>query len=261
VSAVGKSAFGVVVLRHALLQKPARSVIYVSSKTEDAWVFRANATGDGHDVVPFKKADLESQPELKNARTVLIADSICPPQVRAFTIMITSPKRARWKDFFAAQPCAKLAFDVFSWEEMMQMRDSCYPKMPIAELKAGYARAGGIPRMVFAYKADDSEQELKAALTKLTVPLLAYALLSAEVESDEHSHRLLHMVPQGRQPGSTLSPSELAWCRRAVSLARRCRPQSWLTTGLGRPSWLPAMWRDWCSSGWRQWRASSCTPS
>ncbi|RYE82370.1 MAG: hypothetical protein EOO65_05580, partial [Methanosarcinales archaeon] len=125
--AVGKSAFGIIMLWYALKQKPARTVIYLNSMNEDAWVFRANAAG-GHDVVPFEHFRLRTLPDLKNRTTVLIADSISNlPAVSALTVLIASPKKERWYQFWKNDDCERLLFPPFSWEEIQAMHRSCYP--------------------------------------------------------------------------------------------------------------------------------------
>lgn len=199
-------------LRHALLQQPARPVIYLSDKTEDAWVFKPDGNG-GHGVKAFMKRDLDAQAELKDPRTVLLADSLRPPQVAAFTVMITSPARERYKDFFSAQPCKKLSFDPFDWKEMVDMRDSCFPTCSMDRLREGYALSGGVPRMVFAYDIREALHEVRSALTKITLPILANDIDSPE--ADSRSHRLLHMYSCGRLPpedgAAPLSPMDLAF--------------------------------------------------
>lgn len=212
-SAVGKSAFGLVVKRHALRQRPARHVIYLSDKSEDAWVFRANASGDGHDVVPFDKDKLHLVRELKDPRTVLIADSIRPEPVAAFTVMITSPKRDRYKDFYASQPCEKLLFPPFSWAEIRAMRDTCFPACSDSTLEQQYALVGGVPRGTFLLSNEKLDREVNGALTKVDLEAMSREMRNPEIESDtSQSHRLLHMLPLGVAPpvdGARVLPHEL----------------------------------------------------
>lgn len=125
VCAVGKSAFGVYALRAALLQRPARHVVYLSEKTMGAWLFRASSSGDGHDVVPFHPINLRLLSELFDRRTVYISDSLRPFTAAAFTIMITSPKRNH--EFYKSQPCELLLFPPFTWAEIQAMRGTCFP--------------------------------------------------------------------------------------------------------------------------------------
>lgn len=219
-SAVGKSAFGLLLLRHALRQRPARNVIYWSDKSEDAWLFRANASGDGHDVVPFDKLSLHLLQELKDPRTVLIADSFRPPTVEAFTIMITSPQRGRYKDFQNSKPCRLLEFPPFSWPEIQAMRDTCYPDMKVEDVEATYAFQGGIPRYVFTFSRSELDDEVEGALTNVKLSEMVHLLKGRIIESQEkQSHRLLHMLPMGVAPttdGPRPSPSTFDFYRPAA---------------------------------------------
>lgn len=198
--AVGKSAFGLVVLRHALLQRPARSVIYISSKTPDKWLFRADSGRDGHDVHRFDHDSMTKV--LRDPSTVFIADSICPPQVDAFTIMITSPKRDRYKDFQNAPPCSMIEFPPFSWAEIRAMHDTCFPGISEATVRENYALAGGIPRAVFTETPASLRADVTGALKK--VINLDDVVRQMRVRSIEYvtsfSHRSIHMLPRGALP-------------------------------------------------------------
>lgn len=197
--AVGKSAFGLVVLRHALLQK--RTVIYLSLKTPDAWVFRARVDGSGHDVVPFHEAYIKSLPDIRNKSTVLISDSICPPMVSAFTVMITSPRHDRYWELWKSPPCERLYFPPFSWSEMLAMQRSCFPDCNKDEMVQKYALAGGLPRQVFGRKPGHVERDIDMALVSVNLDALAELLNSPELETDtSQSHRLVHHLPFGAAP-------------------------------------------------------------
>jgi hypothetical protein len=71
-----------------------RTVVYVSRKLRCGWVFHS----DGR-VVPFFTDDYKKQEELDDPNCVFLCDSLEPPSVRAFTVLATSPKRDRWKEF------------------------------------------------------------------------------------------------------------------------------------------------------------------
>jgi hypothetical protein len=209
-------------LRHALLQKPLRTVIYVSSKLHHAWLFRVNVRRDGHDVIPFRKQDLERLADLDDPRAVLICDSIAPPnEAAAFTVMLTSPRRDRWTEFSTAPKCTQLVFPPFSWDEMREMRDTCFPDMSDKELLDRYDEFGGVPRMAFHFTLAAAKKEMSTALTKVDLQQLPGDMFAGEVESAHHSHRLLHMVPRGWQPGSSVSPRQVEyyepWCSQFAS--------------------------------------------
>lgn len=200
-AAVSKSIFGIYTLREALRQCPARPVIYISEKTEDAWIFRPNASGDGHDVVPFMKQDLTGLPELKDARTVYISDSLRPLTVDAFTIMITSPRRDRYNEFYKSDGCRLLVIPPFSWAEIQAMHGTCFPHVPTANVIANYALAGGIPRFVFARTYGMVDDEITSAMTKVDLEDMVAEMGSKFIESEaKQSHRLVHMLPRGVVP-------------------------------------------------------------
>ena len=146
--AAGKSAFGVFALRAALIQRPARHVVYLSDKTRNAWLFRAKASGDSHDVVPFNKTEPHLLPELDDRRTVYISDSLRPETVAAFTIMITSPRRSRYHEFYKSQPCEQLVFPPFSWAEIQAMHGTCFPHIADADVRATTCRPPSPPRRI-----------------------------------------------------------------------------------------------------------------
>ncbi len=198
-----------VVLRHALRQRPARSVMYLSDKTSHAWLFRANARADGHDVVPFDKSALHMVPELVDRRAVLISDSIRPPQEAAFSIMITSPRRDRYKDFYHAQPCKLLIFPTFSWDEIQAMRDTCYADVTMDDVRARYAVAGGIPRQVFSFTVSELRDQVRDELSKFDTKAMVQAMESPIIESETSESHLLHMVPKGLAPSLAAHPPRL----------------------------------------------------
>lgn len=199
-SAVAKSSFGSYVLWYALRQHPPRKVIYVSEKTRNAWVFVPNASGE-HEVVAFKKADFELRQELDDASTVLISDSIRPPQVNAFTIMITSPRRDRWWEFFKIDHCKRLIFPPFTLAEILEMRATCFADVSVEEASSRYAQAGGIPRAVFGKTMAEIEAQQERALHAVNLNKLATSLSTPEIESDERqSHRIIIMLPRGSMP-------------------------------------------------------------
>lgn len=212
--AVGKSAFGLVVLRHALLQRPARSVIYISSKTPDEWLFDANSAGDGHEVELFDRRSMSKV--MRDPRTVFIADSICPPQVHAFTIMITSPKREHYKDLKNAPPCSMIEFPPLSWAEIRAMHDTCFPGVSEATVRENYALAGGIPRAVFTATLASLRADVTGALTKvITLDDMVRQMRAESIEDDtSFSHRIIHMLPRGALP---CNPGELPPSPRTIA--------------------------------------------
>ena len=74
-----------------------------------------------------------------------ICDGIKPIVVDAFTVLITSPKRERYKDF-AKSGSRRLCFPVFSQPEIADMLCTCFTHLDKEGVWDRYAKWGGIPR-------------------------------------------------------------------------------------------------------------------
>jgi hypothetical protein len=201
--AVGKSAFGAYVLWRAVNEK--RAVVYQSHKVKDAWVFHA----DGR-VQSFKPGDVFALDVLDDPATVFISDGLEPPSVDAFTLLITSPKPERGKEFGKRGQTTRLFFPVFSSDEIEDMRRTCYPRRPAEQVMERYDRWGGIPSFVLDQTDEDSRSDVMSALTPADLDAVAAALLANELVSDtDISHRLMHMKPRGEvHPGLSSRTSE-----------------------------------------------------
>lgn len=235
---IGKSAFGLVLLRHALRQRPARTVVYVNDRTLDAYVFRARGSGGGHDVTPFLKENLPH--DIDDSRTVLICDSLCPPTVAAFTVMISSPSRKRYKNFWNSQPCNKLVFPPFSWPEIRAMRDTCFPSVSDEDLMQKYNLIGGIPRFVFWYSRHELNYDIDWSLAFVGLDAIAAEASVAEIEDDTlRSDTVMRMIPRGTAGSAEsagLSPCEQEFYAPArVELASR---------EVVRRTFVATVWRD-----------------
>ncbi len=193
--AVGKSAFGSYLLFRAV--RAQRTVVYHSAKVATAWIFFSN--GSVEEVVDIYASYTVLQ-LLEDYSTVFISDSITPKRFNAFTILITSPNRDRWKEFFKEPDCKRLFFPVFSLEEIVQLQAACFPHVEGGEegMAERYARWGGIPRYVLAKTDIDAQKQLEAALTSPDYRQLADILSKEELESEAaSSHRLLHLKVRG----------------------------------------------------------------
>jgi hypothetical protein len=189
--AVGKSAFGAYVLWRAVNEK--RIVVYQSHKVKDAWVFHA----DGR-VQSFKPGDVFALGVLDDPATVFISDGLEPPSVGAFTLLITSPKPERWKEFHRSGQATRLFFPVFSSDEIEDMRHTCYPQRPAEQVLERYYRWGGIPSYVLDRIDEDFQSDGMSALTPADLEAVAAVLRANELVSDtDISHRLMHMTPRG----------------------------------------------------------------
>jgi len=211
---IGKSAFGAYVLWRAVQAR--RTVIYVSDKVDDAFILH----GDGR-AESFIKADFDVRTRFvrKDAATVLICDGMKPPVVSAFTLLITSPVRERWKEFNKMSDALRLFFPVFSRAEMGDMLRSCFPQLLTDTASGGEAgvwerfyKWGGVPRYVLDKLDEDTQESMDCAVWGISVDELILRLGKREIESDEAvSHRLMHLKPAGEAAdGTFLNPRDAA---------------------------------------------------
>lgn len=192
---IGKSAFGVYMLWRAV--KAGRTVVYTSDKVEYSFVMHS----DGH-VEVFDKSLLIPRAKgiMASVSTVFICDGIQPPVASAFTVLITSPKRERYKEFFKLVDCEILTVPVFSRHEIRDILHTCFSQLAPHEdlVWELYRKWGGIVRYVLAKQSSSSQRLLKASLTSIDLDDLIFHLGADEIESDDKaSHRLLHLKPEG----------------------------------------------------------------
>ena len=186
---IGKSAFGLYLLIHALRQ--GRFVVYDAAKLALGYVCGPSG------IWSFDHAHLGHLTILNDPRTVFISDSLTPPVVRAFTVLITSPRRDRYWEYYKQGDAAMLYFPVFSWEEIQASHATCFPALPIDGVMGRYARWGGIPRYVLE-KTDPAVQGLLDQAVKEVKPsLLLKALGEASDAVPTVSQRLLHIKCRG----------------------------------------------------------------
>ena len=170
-------------------------MVYQSAKMRKALVFE----GSGR-AFTVRKKNVEDLDLLDNFSTVFISDSITPPCVHAFTVLITSPKLERWAEFYKEPDCERLFFPVYSWKEIVALQKGCFPSLAggLEGVAARHARWGGIPRYVLAKPSERAQRRLEAALTKPDYGQLADILGKEELESEVAvSHRLLHLKVRG----------------------------------------------------------------
>ena len=196
---IGKSAFGAYVLWRAV--KAGRTVVYTSDKVDDSFVFHSSGQVEVFGAEDFAR---RTRGVLKQASTVFICDGVKPPVKSAFTLLITSPTRERYKEFFKLEDCRMLTFPVFFLREVKDLASTCFPHLssqgPLVE--ALFAKWGGIVRYVLAKHDEDSQLELEDALTSINLEELYFHLGARAIESeDSASHRLLHLQPVGAVQG------------------------------------------------------------
>jgi hypothetical protein len=193
---IGKSAFGCYLLWRLIRER--RTVVYMSDKHPHAWIFHAHG-----EVQPFMAEQVKLIAALGDPGTIFIADSIegGPPAVEAFTIVLSSPKRSRWKELHKKDDAIRLFFPVYSWIEIQELSSVGFPSSAEntpAGVRDRYVRWGGVPRYVLAKLDPDSQGMLDSAITSLDLDSLAAFLGKNELETDEGiSHRLLHLKTRG----------------------------------------------------------------
>ena len=179
----------------------------MSDKVKDAFILH----GDGR-VEAFTKPHFDDRCSLvmDDVSAVLICDGVKPPVCSAFTVLITSPVRERWKEFAKCAGARRLFFPVFSRREIEDMRRACFPQLSGAEAEAGvqgrYEKWGGIPRYVLCNLDIDSQTILDSAVSSVDVNELFKKLGARELESESStSHRLVHLKPAGEAADGTFA--------------------------------------------------------
>lgn len=176
---------------------------------------------------PMQRTSFRVLGLLDDSATVFISDSLTPKCVNAFTVRITSPNRARWSDFEKELDCRLLYFPVFSWDEILQLQQSCFRDVEGGAEGAAdrYARWGGIPRYVLGKTCESDQMKLESAMSKPDYRQLADLLGQVELKSDAVvSHRLLHLKVRGELGPRQVVPAPTARALgRAVTLPLRLR--------------------------------------
>lgn len=204
---VGKSAFGSYLLWQAI--RSGRTVFYVSSKVTHGYVFHKDGSVAAFATRAFDPA---SWGILNDPATVLIFDGDGnnpnrgqgqPPLVNATTVLLTSPKVNRYKDF-QREGARNLVFPVFSRTEMRDMLESCFARLHSEADRVGvwqrYDKWGGIPRYVLERLEAENQELIDSAITSVHLERMADVLSQADIEDDSAvSHRLFHLAPRGLQ--------------------------------------------------------------
>lgn len=209
--AEGKSAYGCFLVYKAV--KAGRTVMYVSDKVDGGLLFHS----DGR-VEEFSRADFQGgvlRELRKDPNTVVIFDgdgdgSGKPPICNATTVLVTSPKRQRYKDF-ATEGALGLVFPVFSRMELEDMLLTCFPEQATSGGNGTtpawverYEKWGGLPRYVFRLLDEEPQAEVDSADTAIDLDRIADVLGKRDIQDDSvASHRLLHLKPLGEQPDGT----------------------------------------------------------
>jgi hypothetical protein len=181
--------------------KAGRTVVYTSDK--EAMSFILHSSGR---VEAFRRGALEERAmdALYLPSTVFICDGVKPLVTSAFTVLITSPKRERYKEYFKLVDCEMLTVPVFFRHEIEDMLRTCFQHLTSQEALVWerYSKWGGIVRYVLAKESQSSQSLLKSSLTNIDLDDLIFHLGADEIEGDDKaSHRLLHLKPAGEVQG------------------------------------------------------------
>ena len=195
---IGKTSFGYYVLYRAL--RAGRTVVYLAGKARRTYIFSAAS------VLSVTKASTADLEELDDPRTVFICDSVTPPVVNAFTLLITSPRRDRWYEYSKTALVKKLIFPVFTLAEILACRRTCFSALDEAGVRERFARWGGIPRFVLEFVTDEQQADLLTAVTDCSTSKLRSSLTAESVDTNV-SHRLVHLKTRGELDPS-LSPRQ-----------------------------------------------------
>ena len=112
--------------------------MYHSLKGQYGWVLHY---GD-----VFEFTNIGQCPHLEEISTLYISDSIPPKSVNTMTVLITSPQRVKWKEFFKEPGSRMLHFLMYSYSEMCALRSECFFHMDVKTKDERYAVWGGNPR-------------------------------------------------------------------------------------------------------------------
>ena len=205
---IAKSAFGLYVLFRAL--REGRDVIFLAGELQAGFHFRHNVGGGS--VRKFLLSDTLRFTSACSARDVLISDSWTPPLCRAFTVLISSPQRERYKELQKQPNWRTLFFPVFSKEEIDAMARACFPQLlatadGVAGVEERYHQWGGVPRYVLANVDDVSQALLRDAIAAVTVPRLKGSVSAEGIEAAT-SHHVVHIKTAG-EVAAALPPD--AW--------------------------------------------------
>lgn len=210
---IGKSAFGAFMLWRAV--RSGRTVVYLSDKVKRPFIIHADGRGEALTHASFEARTVAV---LDDKSTVFICDGLAPPIAPAFTVLLTSPRRERWKIFHQMPDALRLFFPVLARSEVRDMLHACFPHLLTDEAtgrEAGvwerFRKWGGIARYLFSKLDDDSQQLIESAPTRVNLNDLLDNLGSREIEADgAASHRLLHLKPAGEQPNGFADPQNIA---------------------------------------------------
>lgn len=203
VGVIGNPGIGKTFFSYYLLMKAARegkTVVYETRESEGdqpQWlIFHGDIACEVPVNHPYGKRLLK-----KDNNALYLVDARAPKLVKAPTVLVTSPRLEVYDDFCRKRSSngEPLYMPVWSWEELLALREECFPSTDVEKVKAVYARWGGIAREVLYYtdqnidRKDKANDPLRAAIDWAPIDKIMTAN-SVGAEGHAVSHRLFHAV-------------------------------------------------------------------
>ena len=202
IGVIGKPGIGKTFFSYYLLMKAARegkAVVYESREFEGDQPQWCIFSGDIACEVPVNHR--YGKELLGEDNTLYLVDSRAPKLVDAPTVLVTSPRLEVYDDFCRKRSSngEPLYMPMWSWEELLKLREKCFPLADVEKMKAVYARWGGIAREVLYYTKQNIDRKgktndpLSAAITWAAIDKIITAKCFG-AEGRAVSHRLFHAV-------------------------------------------------------------------
>jgi hypothetical protein len=145
--------------------------------------------------------------ELQDPNTIYVCDGIMPlTSVNAFTILITSPKRDMWFEFWKyGGDVGKAYFGIWKWseiEELMRLTAHELVHIPlnhVIRVKQAFARLGGIPHTILAKLEDGANISARSSAARVDLSNLAMVSGNEEALSEHVGfHHAIQMLSTGK---------------------------------------------------------------
>ena len=187
---IGKSAFGLYCVYRGL--KDGKTVVYQTAH-EPVYIIFSSTT--------FSRTERFPHEMLHRSENIVIfvCDGVRPANVPCPTILVTSPKKEVWFQFFKLPGCILRYFGRWDRDNELEMlRKNCFPHVTAEAMQRTVDLWGEVPRFALTKAADDSvvSEEALNKLIKTHDPVaLLQSKLLTESGKDDTTHRLIHVIP------------------------------------------------------------------
>ena len=181
---IGKTHFGLFLLLYYARQNA--TVVYQNGPMNTCYLFSPTVvyTSQGVEVGVFG--------EHLKGDTIYLVDSFTPNIATVRSILLTSPRKGIWDDFY--KHSTSLFMPIWSWDEMELLRSLLYPSLGTTQVKEKYDRWGGVPRYVLEFFGDEEKQKkLDAVINSSDLEMIEKAVGETD-GAQGTSHLLVHMV-------------------------------------------------------------------